>query len=109
MAARSRKSCEATLARADGVVWLRNSLTTPPRPLHQGKLRDISLDVASTPPGQEGQWVVFEIASELDPLLLSGANADVFIRISMQSTGSPVPRSTRALHWRSLTHPPAVR
>ena len=39
MAARSRKSCEATLARADGVVWSRNFLTTPPRPLHQRRLR----------------------------------------------------------------------
>ena len=30
-------------------------LEPPPRPLHQRKLRDISLDVASTPPGQEGR------------------------------------------------------
>ena len=39
MDARSRESCEATLARADGVVWSRNFFTTPPRPLHQRRLR----------------------------------------------------------------------
>jgi hypothetical protein len=33
--ARSRKSCEASLFRADGVVLAKNFLTTPPRPLHQ--------------------------------------------------------------------------
>ena len=31
-------------------------LEPPPRPLHQRKLRDISLDVAATPPGQEGRY-----------------------------------------------------
>ncbi len=33
MAARFKKSCEASPVRADGVVWSRNFLTTPPRPL----------------------------------------------------------------------------
>jgi len=40
--ARSRESREATLARADGVVWPRNFLTTPPRPS------------ATPPPAEEG-------------------------------------------------------
>ena len=47
--------------RADGVVAQdRKSLVEigpPPRPLHQRKLRDIFLNVAATPPGQEGQWI----------------------------------------------------
>ena len=34
-----KKSREASLVRADGVVWSRNFLTTPPRPLHQRRLR----------------------------------------------------------------------
>jgi len=34
VAARFNKSREASLVRADGVVWSRNFLTTPPRPLH---------------------------------------------------------------------------
>ena len=40
--ARQRESREATLARADGVVWSRNFLTTPPRPS------------ATPPPAEEG-------------------------------------------------------
>ena len=53
MDARSRESREATLARADGVVWSRNFLTTPPRLLHLRKLRDIFPCVAATPPPAE--------------------------------------------------------
>ena len=37
----------------------------PPRPLHQRKLRDIFLDVASTPPGQEGRSIASDLANEL--------------------------------------------
>ena len=39
VAARSRISREASLVRADGVVWSRNFLATPPRPLHKRRLR----------------------------------------------------------------------
>jgi len=42
VAARFKKSREASLARADGVVWSRNFLTTPPRPS------------ATPPPAEEG-------------------------------------------------------
>ena len=53
---------------ADGVVAQdRKSLVDvgpPPRPLHQRKLRDIFLNVAATPPGQEGRWIASALASE---------------------------------------------
>src|SRR5262245_12029526 len=54
VAARSRKFREATLAsrRRGGSFNYRliGGLNQPPRPLHQRRLRDIFLDVASTPP-----------------------------------------------------------
>ena len=53
MAARFKKSREASLARADGVVWSRNFLTTPPRPLHSKEASQLLLDVAVTPPPAE--------------------------------------------------------
>ena len=39
--------------RADGVVWSRNSWTTPPRLLELRMLRDFFLIVAATPPPAE--------------------------------------------------------
>jgi len=53
VAARFKKSCEASLVRADGVVWSRNFLTTPPRPLHLKVASLLLLDVAATPPPAE--------------------------------------------------------
>ena len=47
MAARFKKSREASLVRADGVVWSRNFLTTPPRPLHQRSFAIFFLNVAA--------------------------------------------------------------
>ena len=61
VAAPVRKKCEAPEAAQTG-WWFRfknisvRLLEPPPRPLHQRKLRDICLDVASTPPGQAGRW-----------------------------------------------------
>jgi hypothetical protein len=45
VAARFKKSREASLVRADGVVWSRNFLTTPPRPS------------ATPPPAEEGSFI----------------------------------------------------
>jgi hypothetical protein len=58
VAARSRKRREASLARADGVVFNLNKILggigSPPRPLHKGGFRDILL--RSRPPlGEEGK------------------------------------------------------
>ena len=53
MAARSRKSREASLVRADGVVWSGNFFTTPPRPLHLEVASLLLLDVAASPPPAE--------------------------------------------------------
>ena len=50
---RDQGSREATLARADGLVWPRNFLTTPPRPLHLKEASLLLLDVAATPPPAE--------------------------------------------------------
>src|SRR4030095_12085630 len=59
VAARSRKRCEASpFAQTGWWVRLKNiflDLEPPPGPLHQRKFRDISFDVASTLPGQEGR------------------------------------------------------
>ena len=61
VAAPVRRKCEASQSGADGLVGsgsrdkLPFDLEPPPRRLHQRKLRDIALDVASTPPGQEGR------------------------------------------------------
>ena len=61
VAAAVRESRDSHLNAADGVVAQdRKSLVDfgpPPRPLQQRKLREIFLSVASTPPGQEGQWI----------------------------------------------------
>jgi hypothetical protein len=69
VAARSRKSCEASLARADGVVFnfnkiLSNLITTPAAP--KRRLRDILL--MSRPPllGEEGK--VAELCVGQQPL-----------------------------------------
>ncbi len=43
MAATLRRSSEATFNGADGVVWSRNSWTTPPRPRELMWLRDFLL------------------------------------------------------------------
>ena len=63
------RSRASHLNAADGVVAQdRKSLVEvgpPPRPLHQRKLRDIFLNVAATPPVQEGQWIAFNLANEL--------------------------------------------
>jgi hypothetical protein len=50
VAARSSKCCEATLARADGVVFIVDSIGKPPRPREKLMLRDIFLDRSATPP-----------------------------------------------------------
>ena len=56
MAAPPRRSREASLGGADGVVVQVPEMSVrfdpPPRPLLQRKLRDIFVDVASTPPVQ---------------------------------------------------------
>ena len=69
VAAAVRKSRASHLNAADGVVVQdRKSFVEigpPPRPLHQWKLRDIFLNVAATPPGQEGQWIASDLANEL--------------------------------------------
>ena len=52
MAATSRRSSEASFNGADGVVWSRNSWTTPPRLHELMRLRDF-LDRADTPPPAE--------------------------------------------------------
>ena len=53
MAARSRKAAKLPQFAQTGWCGPGISLTTPPRPLHQRKLRDIFLDVAATPPPAE--------------------------------------------------------
>ena len=63
VAATSKKKVRSIRSGADGVVVQDSKtfpfdLEPPPRPLHQRKLRDIFLDVASTPPGQEGDGPV---------------------------------------------------
>src|SRR4030095_5063842 len=55
----SKKKSEASEAAQTG-WWIRFNnisvdLEPPPRPLHQRKLRDIFLEVANAPPGQEGR------------------------------------------------------
>ena len=53
MAATSRRSSEASFDGADGVVWSRNSWTTPPRLHELMRLRDFSLIARPTPPPAE--------------------------------------------------------
>jgi hypothetical protein len=56
-----RKYCEATADGTDGVVVQIRSkmLEQPPRPLHVDASR-LFIDVAATPPVQEGQWRSFQ-------------------------------------------------
>ena len=101
MAARARKSREASLARADGVVWSRNFFTTPPRPLHQRKLRDIFLGVAATPPpAEEGSRLLqlskrsaIWIALLFLLVALSGCLGPHYVRTDASSRGT-APRLT---------------
>src|SRR6185503_12237039 len=66
VAAPVRKNCEASEAAQTG-WWFsfKNifpfDLEPPPRPLHQRKLRDISLDVASTPEARRGDGAVRQV------------------------------------------------
>src|SRR4030095_10237448 len=66
-------------------------LEPPPRPLHQRKLRDISLDVASTPPVQEGRCRAKALTRGAWPreFLLAGdarsfAHCDDLIRVNVE-------------------------
>jgi hypothetical protein len=60
VAARSRKSCEATLDAQTG--WSEIFLTTPSAPI-KGCLRRYFLEVASTPPLEEGNNSSLTISS----------------------------------------------
>ena len=57
MDATSRRSSEATFNGADGVVWSRNSWTTPPRLHELMRLRDFFDRAATPPPAEEGSSV----------------------------------------------------
>ena len=101
MAARFKKSREASLVRADGVVWSRNFLTTPPRPLHLKVASLLLLDVAATPPpAEEGRSL------EPVPRLGLRSNRITFIRnrptLDSVALHAPVKRApAEAEHFRS--------
>src|SRR6188508_2441124 len=63
-----KKSREASLVRADGVVWSRNFSTTPPRPLHLKVASLLLLDVASTPPPAEEGSRLLQLSNRSDNL-----------------------------------------
>ena len=81
MAARFKKSREASLVRADGVVWSRNFLTTPPRPLHLKVASLLLLHVASTPPPAEE-------ASRLRQLAKRSGNQEDLLRNNLLNAES---------------------
>jgi hypothetical protein len=61
VAARFKRSCEATLDAQTG--WSEMFLTTPSAPNHKGCLRRYFLEVASTSPLEEGTSSSFSVLS----------------------------------------------
>src|SRR5688572_9682059 len=88
------------LSAADGVVdQVQESsvdLDPPPRPLLQRKLRDIFLDVASAPPGQEGRSLARGCVKYIDALDRRGG-----------ASKEGAPGSSCSRH--SLDQPPRLR
>jgi hypothetical protein len=72
-----KNDAPATLTAGDGVVAQdrKERIEPPPRPLLPGEATRYFLDVASTPPGQEGRWIHLDLRMKLYFKRMAGRKA----------------------------------